>query len=219
MVHLAAQDIDQLLARYGYWAVLVFVMIESIGIPIPGETMLIAAGIYAGATHNLQIGLTIAAAAAGAILGDNLGYTVGREGGVRRLRRYGRYGRYIRLDDRKLKLGQDLFRQRGGKVNFFRRFVSILRAWAAFLAGVNRMPWPRFIVYNAAGGILWATLYGLGAYALGANIHRFVGPIGLAIGLAAGIVIIAALVLLWKNEQRLEDEAVRAIPGSLDAHR
>lgn len=216
MIHLAAQDIDQLLARYGYWVVLVFVMIESTGIPFPDETMLIAAGIYAGATHHLQIGLVIAAAAAGAILGDNLGYTVGREGGFRLLRRY---GHYIRLNERKLKLGQYLFRQHGGKVVFFGRFVSVLRAWAAFLAGVNRMPWPRFFLANAAGGILWATIYGVGAYALGNNIHRLVGPIGLAIGVAAGIVILVGLVLLWKNEQRLEAEAERALPGPLDAHR
>src|SRR5712692_6712168 len=120
-------------------------------------------------THLLAIALVIVAAASGAILGDNLGYWVGREAGYRLLRRY---GRYIRLEERRLKLGQYLFRRHGGKVVFFGRFVAVLRTWAAFLAGTNRMPWNRFLVFNAAGGILWATLYGLGGYTLGKEVHR-----------------------------------------------
>jgi len=219
-MHFAANDTTHLLQLYGYWAVLIFAMLESAGIPVPGETMLIAAGLFAaglfaGATHHLQIELVIAAAAFGAILGDNLGYFVAREGGYRLLRRY---GHTIRLDKAKLKLGQYLFQQHGGKVVFFGRFVSVLRAWAAFLAGVNRMPWLQFVVANAAGAILWATLYGLGAYALGNAIHRLVGPVGLALGIAAGIVILVGVVLLWKNERRLEAEAERALPGPLDAY-
>src|SRR5579864_5738584 len=152
MPHIDAHALSHLLAIFSYWAVLVFVAIESTGIPFPGETMLLAASIYAGTTHHLQIVFIIIAAAAGAILGDNLGYLVGREGGFRLLRRY---GRFIRVDERKLKLGMYLFRRHGGKVVFFGRFVAVLRAWAAFLAGVNRMRWPRFLAFNAAGGILW----------------------------------------------------------------
>src|SRR5258706_8209214 len=156
-------NLTNFLSAYGYWAVLAFVAIESTGIPFPGETMLIFASVYAGRTHRLSIFLVIAAAAGGAILGDNIGFWVGREGGYRLLRRY---GRYIRLDERKLKLGQYLFRKHGGKVVFFGRFIAVLRAWAAFLAGVNRMPWPDFLFFNAAGGITWATIYGLGGYYL-----------------------------------------------------
>lgn len=215
-MHFPAFNISQLLTTYGYWAVLVFVLIESTGIPFPGETILIAAGIYAGSTHHLTIWLVIAAAAAGAILGDNLGYFVGREGGYRLLRRY---GRYIRLDEGKLKLGQYLFLKHGGKVVFFGRFVSVLRAWAAFLAGVNRMRWLRFLAFNAAGGILWATIYGIGSYVLGDNVHRFAGPIGIVIGVIAVIVILVGLILLWRNEKRLEAEAERALPGPLDNYR
>src|SRR3989440_10415262 len=156
MFHIATSDLMHLLTTYGYWAVLVFVAIESTGIPFPGETMLLVAAIYAGTTHQLSIALVIAAAATGAILGDNLGFWVGREGGFRLLRRY---GPYIRLDERKLKLGQYLFHKHGVKVVFFGRFVAVLRAWAAFLAGTNRMPWSRFLPANAAGGIVWATIY------------------------------------------------------------
>src|SRR5215472_12892447 len=111
MFHIATSDLMHLLTTYGYLAVLVFVAIESTGIPFPGETMLIAASIYAGTTHHLSIVLVIAAAAAGAILGDNLGFWVGREGGYRLLRRF---GHLIRLDERKLKLGQYLFHRHGG---------------------------------------------------------------------------------------------------------
>src|SRR5437660_7308978 len=186
-------NLGNFLATYGYWAVLLFVAIESSGIPFPGETMLIFASIYAGTTHRLSIVLVIAAAAAGAIIGDNIGYWVGREGGYRLLRRY---GRYIRLDERKLKLGQYLFRKHGGKVVFFGRFVALLRALAAFLAGTNRMSWPRFLLFNALGGIVWATLFGLGGYFLGDNIHRFTGPIGISAIVLAVIVIIGFSIFL-----------------------
>jgi len=153
MFHIATSELSHLLATYGYWAVLVFVAIESTGIPFPGETMLLVAAIYAGTSHQLSIALVIAAGASGAILGDNLGFWVGREGGYRLLRRY---GHYIRLDERKLKLGQYVFIKHGGKVVFFGRFVAVLRAWAAFLAGTNRMRWPGFLCFNALGGIVWA---------------------------------------------------------------
>jgi len=160
MFNFDASGLTHLLVTYGYWAVLLFVAIESTGIPFPGETMLLVAAIAAGTTHQLSIAFVIMAAASGAILGDNLGFWVGREGGYRLLRRY---GRYIRLEERRLKLGQYLFLRHGGKVVFFGRFVAVLRAWAAFLAGTNRMRWPRFLLFNALGGIIWATLYGLGA--------------------------------------------------------
>jgi membrane protein DedA with SNARE-associated domain len=193
--------------------VLAFVAIESTGIPFPGETMLLVAAIYAGTTHQLSLLLVIVAAASGAILGDNLGFWIGREGGYRLLRRY---GRYLRLNERKLKLGQYLFLKHGGKVVFFGRFVAVLRAWAAFLAGTNRMHWPRFLFFNAAGGIVWATLYGVGGYLLGDNIHRLTGPVGVIFLVLAALLILAGLLFLRQNEQRLEEEAERALPGPLE---
>jgi membrane protein DedA with SNARE-associated domain len=198
-----------LLATYGYAAVFLFIAIESTGIPFPGETMLITAAIYAGHTHRLNIVLVIAFTAAGAIVGDNLGYAVGRWGGYRLLRRY---GRFIRLDKKRLKLGQYLFLQHGGKVVFFGRFVSILRAYAAFLAGTNRMPWWRFLIFNAAGGIVWATLIGTGAYVLGTQIHNLTRTAAIVGGILAVIAIGAFLLFLRRNEERLMAEADRAIP-------
>src|SRR5579863_8734771 len=105
MFNITVTDLTHLLTTYGYFAVLVFVAIESIGIPFPGETMLLFAAIYAGTTHHIMILFVIIAAACGAILGDNIGFWIGREGGYRLLRRY---GRYIRLNERKIKLGQYL---------------------------------------------------------------------------------------------------------------
>src|SRR5947209_9869770 len=210
MFHLGTSTLTHLLATYGYLAVLLFVAIESTGIPFPGETILLVAAIGAGTTHQLSIALVIVATASGAILGDNLGFWVGCEGGYRLLRRY---GRYIRLEERRLKLGQYLFLKHGGKVVFFGRFVAVLRALAAFLAGTNRMPWPRFLIFNATGGIVWATLFGLGGYFLGDNIHRLTGLIGIGAIVLAAVFIIGFLFFLRRNEHRLEDEAERALPG------
>src|SRR6266487_166062 len=188
MFDMATTELQNFLATYGYWAVFIFVGIESIGIPFPGETMLLVAAIDAGKTHQLSIALVIVAAACGAILGDNIGFLIGRKGGYRVLRRY---GRYIGFDERKLKVGIYLFRKHGGKVVFFGRFVAVLRAWAAFLAGVSRMHWSRFLVFNALGGFVWATLYGLGGYFLGEQIHRLTGPVGTITIVLAVLFIIA----------------------------
>lgn len=212
MDHFANLDLTHLLTTYGYWAVLVVVAIESMGIPVPGETILLAAAIYSGATQHLALPLVIAAAATGAILGDNLGYLLGRECGFRLLRRY---GRLIHLNDRKLKLGIYLFRRHGGKVVFFGRFVPVLRIWAAFLAGTNHMPWRRFLAFNALGGLVWATLDGLGGYLLGTVMYRLTGPIGyIALGLSA-ITILAFWLFLRRHEHHLADEAERMFPGEL----
>jgi membrane protein DedA with SNARE-associated domain len=212
MFHHSGHALTNLLTTYGYWAVLLFVAVESTGIPFPGETMLLVAAIYAGTHHSFHLPLVILAAAGGAILGDNLGFLVGRVGGYRLLRRY---GHVVHLDERKLKLGIYLFRRHGGKVVFFGRFVAVLRAWAAFLAGTSRMPWDRFLLFNAAGGILWATLYGCGGYALGDNIYRLSGPVGVASAVLAVLAIVASFIVLRRNEERLEDEAERALPGPL----
>ena len=120
-MHFSGHDIHHLLSTYGYWAVMLFVGIESIGIPFPGETMLIAASIYAGTTHDLNIAGVIAASSCGAILGDNIGFWIGREFGFALLMRF---HDTLRLDERRLKLGQYLFLKHGGKVVFFGRDPS-----------------------------------------------------------------------------------------------
>ncbi len=213
MFHAATTDLQHFLMTYGYLAVFVFVAIESIGIPFPGETMLLVAAIDAGTTHQLSIVLVIIAATCGAILGDNLGFWIGREGGYRLLRRY---GRYIGFNERRVKLGLYLFRTQGGKIVFFGRFVAVLRAWAAFLAGVNRMQWSRFLVFNALGGVSWATLYGLGGYFLGEEIHRLTGPVGIVTIVLAVLIIIASLIFVRRQEKQLEEKAEKAFPGPIE---
>jgi len=215
MLHVVTDNLQQFLATYGYWAVFLFVAIESTGIPFPGESMLLVAAIYAGHTHRLSIVLVIVAAACGAILGDNLGFLIGREGGYRVLRRY---GKYIGLNERKLKVGIYMFRKHGGKVVFFGRFVAVLRAWAAFLAGVNRMLWRRFLLYNALGGIIWATIYGLGGFLLGGQIHRLTGPVGTVSLVLAAVIIIAFAIFAWRNERNLEEVAEKALPGPIEKY-
>src|SRR5512146_1897625 len=169
-------EIPQLLHHYGYWAVAGIVGAESIGLPLPGETTSIAAAIYAGTSHDLSIAFVIVAAFAGAVIGDSIGFWIGRGAGFRVLVRY---GPKLYLSERRIKLGQYLFSRHGGKVVFFGRFVTVLRAIAAFLAGVNRMDWPRFLLFNVAGGAIWAAVYGLTAYALGDAMKRFSGPAGI----------------------------------------
>jgi len=203
--------LHHVIATYGYLAVFLIVAMESAGIPMPGETALITAAIFA-ASGTLSIYGVIAAAAAGAILGDNCGYWVGRELGFPLLYRF---GRYIRLDERRLKVGQYLFLKHGGAIVFFGRFVAVLRAFAAFLAGVNRYNWEAFFLFNAAGGIVWASIFGTGGYWLGRAFEHYARPVGLAVLVVAVIGAIFAGRFIRSHEQALEDEAERALPGPL----
>lgn len=187
----SVQSLHHFLDTWGYIAVLVFVGIESTGIPFPGETMLVTASAYAGAGH-LSIPLVIATAAAGAILGDNLGYWVGHTGGRSVALRY---GKYVRLDQDKLEVAERFFARHGDKTVFLGRFVAVLRAWAAFLAGLNKMPWPKFLLFNASGGICWSVLYGILGFELGKNL-ALLDKVRNAVGIGGiGIVVVAAIVL------------------------
>jgi membrane protein DedA with SNARE-associated domain len=199
--------IHDIVTYYGYAAVFIIVMLESAGIPLPGETVLVSAAAYAGHRHSLDPAWIIIFAAAGAIIGDNLGFWAGREFGPTLL---SKWGHVIGLDERKRKLGQYLFARHGGKIVFFGRFVALLRAFAAVLAGANRVPPLRFFFFNAAGGIVWAAIFGTGGYVLGEGIRRIAGPFGWAMLIAACV----CAVVLWryykKNEARFIAEAEAA---------
>jgi len=212
----AVSAITQPIQTYGYWAVFLAVGLESLGVPIPGETTLIAAALYAGSTHRLNFVALGVVAAVAAIVGDNIGYLIGRFGGYRLLRRY---GHYVRVDEAKLKVGRYLFDRHGGKVVFIGRFISVLRTYAAFLAGVNMMSWRRFLVYNAAGGIAWATVVTASAYLLGTAVHRVSTAITIAGAVLLVVVLVVLLVYIRRHLKRLEARAEKAYPGSLDDHR
>src|SRR5256714_12073428 len=165
---ISLQTLQNALDTLGYPAVTLFIMIESACIPCPGETMLLLASFYSAIDHQLKLPIIIACAAFGAIAGDNIGYFVGRTGGRAFVERF---GRYLFLKPKHLDRAEKFFARHGNKTVFFGRFIAILRTWSAFLAGVNHMNWRAFLVYNAAGGILWAIIYGTIGYVAGPIFH------------------------------------------------
>ena len=178
------------------------IMIESFGVPLPGEAALILFGVLAGEGH-YNIAVVIAVAAAAAIIGDNLGYLTARKGGRKLLMRY----RVTRgVAERYLPRGERFFARHGGKAVFLGRFVAVLRVTAAWCAGLARMHWWSFLLWNAAGGIVWATLIGLLAYYLGEAVAKLIGPFGLLA--AGGVILLAAagFFIARRLERRVLDE-------------
>jgi len=179
-------DVKHLVQVFGYPLLFLIVMSESGGLPVPGETGLITAAVLAS-QGKLKIELVIALAAAGAIVGDNIGYLIGRKGGRWLLERPGPFHKQ-RLQV--LSVGQPFFDRHGSKAVFFGRFVLGLRVWASWLAGATHMHWRSFVLWNALGGIVWASTIGLIAYFLGHSAGNAIEAFGL-FGLAA--VLIAAV--------------------------
>ncbi|GCE06850.1 DedA family protein [Dictyobacter aurantiacus] len=201
------QFLQNFLHTLGYPAVVLVVMVESAGVPVPGETMLLLASFYAAVYHDLSLPIVIACAAVGAILGDNVGYGVGRTGGKAFVHRY---GRYVFLKPERLQRSEEFFARHGNKTVFFGRFVAVLRAFAAFLAGVNRMHWPTFLAYNAAGGIIWATIYGLLGYYAGRVFHdnfTLVEHLASNISLVLGAVIVLGAIIAFFVYKKRKDNA------------
>lgn len=206
-------NVDHLVESSGYLAVFGLVGIESLGVPLPGETALIAAGAYAGQTHHLNPWAIFAVAVSGAVVGDNIGYFIGDKGGYRIARRY---GHKVRLDEAKLKVGRYVFDRHGAKVVFLGRFVSVLRTYAAFLAGTSKMAWRKFLPANAAGGILWAAIYTASSYAAGTTLKHVSGKIDLALGAAALVAIVAVVLAVRRKTAQLTSLAEAAYPGPLE---
>jgi undecaprenyl-diphosphatase len=175
--------IGDLFAQYGYWVVLVGVFLENAGVPVPGETALLAGAALAH-SGRLSLVWVIATAIAGAVLGDNLGFLIGRRGG-RALAE--RYGRRIGLTRRRLDQFDRFFERHGGRTVFIARFVTGLRVFGAVLAGSSGLRWPSFLFYNASGAVAWATAVGIAGYLLGGSwdlLERWIGWASI-IGLAA----------------------------------
>jgi membrane protein DedA with SNARE-associated domain len=183
------------IAQIGYPVVLMLVMAESSGIPVPGETALITASIGAS-QGKLELPLVIALAASGAIIGDNLGYWFGRRGGRWLLERPGRFARQRRAV---LEYGEPFFERHGPKAVFYGRWILGLRVWASWLAGATRMPWRTFLGWNAAGGIAWATTVGVLAYLAGSAAESVFKAFGL---IALGAIAVAGLTLLAMRRRR-----------------
>jgi membrane protein DedA with SNARE-associated domain len=175
---------------YGLWFLFGIVCLESAGAWLPGETALIAAVIYASNGH-LSITGVIAIAAAGAIIGDNIGYWLGREGGRRLLHRYALLARFA---DRVLPRAERFFERHGGKAVFFARFFGGVRVTGAWMAGITRMTWWKFLFWNAAGGIVWAIGVGLIAFYGGHAAADVVAQYGLYGGIGVVVIVVAGLV-------------------------
>lgn len=187
-------DVNQLVQDAGYPLLFLLVMSEASGVPIPGETALIAAAVLAS-KGKLNIEVVIALAIVGAIVGDNIGYVIGRKGGRWLLERPGAFQRQ-RLEV--LRVGEPFFQTHGPKAVFFGRFLLGLRVWASWLAGATRMRWRVFAMWNALGGIAWASGVGLIAYFLGHSASNAIETFGIY-GLVAVVLAIVGGLLMHRR--------------------
>jgi membrane protein DedA with SNARE-associated domain len=178
-------------ANVGYAAVFALIAIETMGIPVPGETALIAAALLA---HKGQMDIVtlVLIGSAAAIVGDNIGFAIGRKGGRKLLLRPGPlHGQRLKV----IEIGEPFFERHGPKAVFLGRWVSGLRIASAWLAGINGMSWPTFLLWNALGGIVWACAVGFGVYALGQlaeDILTIAGPIAAGV-FVAGIIAVVVI--------------------------
>jgi membrane-associated protein len=187
----------------GYLALALLVGAESTGVPVPGETALIAAGVL---SHDgeMEIAVVIAVAAAAAVVGDNLGYLIGRHGGRRLLEAPGP------LEHHRLSIiakGEPFFEAHGPKAVFLGRWVAGLRIAAAWLAGITHMHWRTFFFWNLLGGVAWATSIGLAAYLLGPVAKKVVEDLGIG-AIALVVLAAAAYAAWWWRRRRNERSAV-----------
>ncbi|MEU7055921.1 DedA family protein [Streptomyces sp. NPDC046197] len=182
-----------LLSHYGYWAVAAVVFVEDFGIPAPGETILIAAGVYAGAGR-LNVGAVAAIAFVAAVAGDNIGYLIGRSGGRAFVHRW---GRYVFLTPERFRAAERFFAHHGGKIVTVARFIEGLRQANGIIAGTSGMPWRRFLAFNALGAALWVGLWTTLAYIAGTHINAVYDEISRYqryVLIAFGVLVVALVV-------------------------
>lgn len=185
--------LTRLLESNGYVLLFLLVGLESLGVPLPGETALVTAAAAAALGH-LNIYVVVAVAAGAAIIGDNGGYWIGRKGGIALVRRY---GRFIHLRESHLERARAFFERHGPKTVFIGRFVALLRTWAAILAGASCMQYGRFTLYNALGGITWAATFGTLGYVFGRNLpllETYIGRVSIAVLIVIGISVAVVLI-------------------------
>lgn len=198
--------ISRLVTSYGYVVEALLIALESAGLPLPGETALLVSAAYAG-NGKLKIGTVILVAAGAAILGDAGGYWLGRILGRSFVQKYG--GRFW-LNEEKLDRMEKFFKKHGSKTVFFGRFIGILRTYSAFFAGMSGMPYKSFTLFNALGGILWATIFGLLGYEFGKHLpvlERISKLIGW--GALVLVMIVIASGFVWRMLQQHEKKVLQ----------
>jgi membrane protein DedA with SNARE-associated domain len=205
--------LSALVAVYGYVAVFGLIFVESLGVPAPGEGILVVTALFAARTHRLEIAGVITTAAVAAFLGTSLGYLLGRSAGLALIERF---GGYVGLSPARRRLGQYLFLRHGAKIVFFGRFIAFLRAFEGILAGANCMPLQRFMLFNFLGAIAWTSSFGLGAYLFGRAFVHLSRPIGVVAVVLAILASIAAILYVRGREEALQREADAALVGSHD---
>jgi membrane protein DedA with SNARE-associated domain len=194
--HADLHRVLDLFGRYGYLVVFVPVFLETAGLPLPGETVLLLAGV-ASSQGRIDPVWTIVVGASAAILGDNLGYCIGRYGGRRMVYRLAEVGRL----QRSLARGEAYFERRGGPAVFFARWLPALRIFGAWIAGLSRMPWPRFLAWNAAGGLCWAAAVVVVGNVFGKSLQRVEQVLGVG-GAIALVVLAVAAAVVWRRRER-----------------
>jgi len=206
--------VSGLVASYGYVVLFFLVGLESLGLPLPGETALVTAAAFAALGH-LSIYGVVTTAVAAAVIGDNGGYWIGRKGGIALVRRY---GRFLHLNEAHLERARHFFGRHGPPTVFIGRFIALLRTWTAVLAGAARMPYGRFMLYNALGAVCWAGGVGALGYVFGRNLPRlehYMGQASLAGALLVALIV--GLVLGWRwferNRTSLVTRAARFARG------
>jgi membrane protein DedA with SNARE-associated domain len=196
-------NVEAAFRHYGYLIIFFPILGESAGIPLPGETVLLAGGL-AASRGIVSLPLVILIGASAAIIGDNIGYLVGRRGGRPLLFRY---GKVLRVRDHQLAILDSFFERHGPKTVFFGRWVIFLRVWAALFAGASRMHWKQFVFWNALGGLAWATTMASLAYVFAASVVRIGRIFGILGWVLAIIVGIAVAIFISRMQHRAENRA------------
>ncbi|HZX04726.1 DedA family protein [Kribbella sp.] len=200
-------------AVLAYLVVGLVIGVESMGVPLPGETTLIAAALLAS-QHHLKIEFVILAAALGAIVGDSIGYFIGRKAGRSLFERLGR--RFHHFSEDRIARAEKYFHKYGVWTVFFGRFVALLRIFAGPMAGMLRMHYPRFLAANAAGGIAWATTIGVVAYKIGDNADKIFGRVSVGALIAVAVVAVG-LYVVHKVRKRRREQASAAETAAVES--
>jgi membrane protein DedA with SNARE-associated domain len=186
-------NLAPVLDHYGYLAVGGFITLEDFGIPVPGETILIAAAVYAGAGR-LNIFIVSLVAVLAAVVGDNIGYALGFFGGRALVLRF---GKFVRLTSERLDMAEAFFARYGGVVVAGARFIEGLRQANGIVAGISRMAWPRFLAFNALGAVLWVAVWTSVGYLAGSNITVIYNTITrYSLYVVIGLVAVVAAVII-----------------------